>query len=133
MGQILPNSISSTKRARSYSGFDDLRGRIGRFSGSYDPKVPEFFLLATSDSYFVYNATDGEDGLRTAGETLEDVYNGLRDWRWADSSEDPWGFVEEEEWLDPTQYFPHYYRKDNGNFGVVGWGPEAHKEYPGKP
>jgi hypothetical protein len=103
------------------------------FPERHDPKVPEFFLLATSDSYFVYNAIDGEDGLRTAGETLENVYDGLRDWRWADSSEDPWAFVEEEEWLDPTQYFPHYYRKDNGNFGIAGWGSEAHKEYPGKP
>ena len=67
------------------------------FPDGYSIKVPEFFLLATSDSYFIYNARDGEDGLRPAGATLEDVYNGIKDWRWADSSEDPWDFVEEEE------------------------------------
>ena len=102
------------------------------FPDGYNFRMPQFFLLATSDSYFVYDATDGEDGLRTAGQTLEDVYNGLKDWRWADSSEEPWGFVEEEEWLDPGRYFPYYYRKGNGNFGVGGWGPESYKEYPGK-
>ena len=103
------------------------------FPDGYHFKGPQFFLLATTDSYFVYDATDGEDGLRTAGETLEDVYNGMKDCRWADSSEDPWGFVEEEEYLSPTEYFPHYYRKENGNFGAWGWGLEwRDKEYPGK-
>lgn len=56
----------------------------------------------------------------------------MKDWRWADSSEDLWGCVEEEEWLDPIRYFPHYYRKENGNLGVGGRGQESHKEYPGK-
>jgi hypothetical protein len=51
------------------------------FPDGYDFSVPEFFLVATSDSYFVYDATDGEDDLRTAGETLEYVYNGLKDSR----------------------------------------------------
>ena len=101
------------------------------FPEEYTFKMPRFFLLATSDSFFVYDAMEGEDALRTAGDNLEDVYNGLKDCRWADSSEDPWGFVEEEEWLSPTDYFPHYCRKENGNFGVWGW--ETDKEYPGKP
>ena len=100
------------------------------FPEEYDFDMPQFFLLATSDSFFVYDAMEGEDALRTAGDSLEDVYNGLKDCRWADSSEEPWGFVEEEELLSPTNYFPHYYRKDNGNFGILGW--ETDKEYPGK-
>ena len=66
------------------------------FPEEYTFKVPRFFLLATSDSFFVYDATEGEDALRTAGDNLEDVYNGLKDCRWADSSEDPWGFVEDQ-------------------------------------
>ena len=101
------------------------------FPEEYDFDMPRFFLLATSDSFFVYDAMEGEDALRTAGESLEDVYNGLKDWRWADSSENPWGFVIAEEWLSPTDYFPHYCRKENGNFGLWGW--ETDKEYPGKP
>ena len=93
---------------------------------------PEFFLLATSDSYFIYNATDGEDGLRPAGNTLEDVYNGMRDWKYADSSEDPWDFVEEEGCLNQLEYFPHYDRLENGNFGMAVWGRRYLKEYPGR-
>ena len=106
---------------------------LAEFPDGYHIEAPQFFLLATADSYFVYDATDGEDALRTAGETLEDVYNGMKDCRWADSSDDPWGFVEEEEYLSPTQYFPTYYRKENGNFGAWGWGEEwRDKDYPGK-
>ena len=37
-----------------------------------------FFLLATSNSYFVFNATDGMVGLCPADATLEDVYNGMK-------------------------------------------------------
>jgi hypothetical protein len=103
------------------------------FPDGYAFKEPRFFLLATADSYFFFDATDGEDGLRIAGETLEEVYTGLRECRWADSSEDPWDFVEEEEYIPPTESFPTYYRKENGNFGVWGWGPESRLlEYPGK-
>ena len=102
------------------------------FPDGYIIEGPEFFLLTTSDSYFVYNARDGEDGLRPAGTTLEDVYNGMKNWRWADSSDDPWDFVEEEEWLSPMHYFPHYFRKENGNFGMAVWGRQCLKEYPGR-
>ena len=106
---------------------------LAYFPDGYNFRPPRFFLLATNDSFFIYDATDGEDGLRIAGETLEDVYNGMKDWRWADSSEDPWDFVEEEQYVSPTEPFPHYYRKENGSFGIRGWGPEARpEEYPGK-
>jgi hypothetical protein len=59
---------------------------LANFPDEYDFRPPWFFLLATHDAYFIYDATDGEDGLRVAGETLEDVYNGMKYWRWADSS-----------------------------------------------
>ena len=100
------------------------------FSDGYSLGVPDFFLLATSDSYFVYNARDGDDGLRPAGTTLKDVYNGMKDWRWADSSDDPWDFVKEKEYIGPTEHFPHYFRKENGNFEMALWGRECLKEYP---
>ena len=102
---------------------------LAHFPDEYDFRSPEFFLLATNDSFFVYDATDGQQELRIAGETLEDVYNGMKDWRWAESSEDPWDFVEEEEYLSPTEPFPCYYRKENGNFGIC-WG--SNEEFPGK-
>jgi len=68
---------------------------------------PRFILLATATSDFVYDTTDGEDGLRISGDTLEEVYNGLKDWRWADSSEDPWDFVTKEKYVghDFRQYY----------------------------
>ena len=100
------------------------------FPDEYHFQAPQFILLATPNTFFVYDTTDGEDGLRVAGKTLEDVYNGLKDWRWADSSEDPWDLVEEEEYVDPA--FPCYYRKANGNFGAWGWGEFTRREYPGK-
>ena len=80
---------------------------------------PEFFLLATSDSFFVYNATDGDEGLRPAGTTLEDVYNGMKALKWADSSEDLWDTMDRLGYLDLDKYFPYYDILENGNFGMA--------------
>ena len=79
------------------------------FPDDYNFMEPRFFLLATSDRYFIWDASDwGQDGLFVAGDTLEDVYNGLKDWRWAESSEDMWDMVEDGgEYLDPVFYFRH--------------------------
>ena len=62
----------------------------------------------------------------TSLDNLKDLYNGLKDCRWADSSEDRWDFLKEVEWLSPT----HYHCKENGTFGTKGW--ETDKEYLGK-
>ena len=43
------------------------------FPDAYAFKPPQFFLLATTDFYFFFDTTDGEDGLRITGETLEEV------------------------------------------------------------
>jgi hypothetical protein len=93
-------------------------------------REPWFFLLATSDRYFIWDAIDwGQSELFFAGNTLEDVYTGLKDWRWAESSEDMWDKVKDVgEYLDPDDYFLTYKRKQNGNFGVRG----STEEYPGK-
>ena len=109
------------------------REELSQFPIGFLFKSPRFFLLATFDCYYIYDATDGEDELRIAGKTLEEVYTGLRDWRWAEVSEDPWDFVDEEEYVHPNSYFPIYYTKDNGNFGMYG-GPvhERNLEIPRK-
>jgi len=100
------------------------------FPEDHNFREPRFFLLATFDQYFIWDASDwGQDGLFLAGDTLEDVYDGLKNWRWAESSEDMWPMVEDGgEYLDPGSYFITYKRKRNGNFGIVG----STEEYPGK-
>ena len=105
---------------------------LAQFPDGFSFPAPHFFLLTTSDCYYIYNATDGENELCIAGNTLEEVYIGLKEWKWAEISEDPWEFVEEEVCISPTPIFPTYYRKRNGNFGM--WaGPGSDKiEIPGK-
>ena len=34
--------------------------------------------------------------------------------------------------LIPLLYFPHYHRLENGNFGMIVFGQQDPKEYPGK-
>ena len=48
------------------------------FPDGYHFEYPRFFLLATSNCFYFFDATDGEDGLRIAGETLKEVYEGVR-------------------------------------------------------
>jgi hypothetical protein len=100
------------------------------FPDNYNFKEPRFFLLATSDRYFIWDASDwSEDELFDTGNTLEDVYNGLKDWRWARSYGNMWDVVEDgEEYLDSAYYFVTYKRNENGNFGIYG----STEEYPGK-
>ena len=130
MLQLLPSSIFSNERTGSDFGFDDLSRKLAGLPDGHPFLPPHFILLATPTSYFVYDATDGQDGLRIAGDNLEEVYNGLGDWRWADSSEDPWDFVKQEKYVPPD--FPQYYRQENGNFGAWGWSEYSREEYPGK-
>jgi hypothetical protein len=50
------------------------------FPDDYDFRKPRFFLLAISDQYFIWDAIDwGQCELFFAGDTLEDVYAGLKD------------------------------------------------------
>jgi hypothetical protein len=99
------------------------------FPEGHAPLDPRFFLLATPESYYVYDLRDGMDALFEAGNTLEEVYNGMKVWRWADTcDEEMWDIVDEEEWIEVFDYFPFYYRKVNGNFEKSG----SQEEYPGK-
>ena len=87
------------------------------FPDGFRFQTPQFFLLVRSDCYYIFDATDGQDCLRIAGKTLREVYTGLRGWRWADSSEDPWCSVGEIEWLESWNYFSTYSYKSTGNLG----------------
>ena len=100
------------------------------FPDDHDFREPRFFLLATSDQYFIWDAIDwGQNELFFAGDTLEDVYAGLKDWRWAETSTDMWDKVEDVgDYLDLDFYFFTYKRNKNGNFGIYG----STEEYPGK-
>ena len=97
------------------------------FPEGHEPRDPRFFLLATSESYYVYDLTDGMDALFVAGNTLEEIYNGMKEWRWAETCDDMWDIVDEEEWIEAFSYFPFYRRKANGNFEKSG----SQEEYPG--
>jgi hypothetical protein len=78
------------------------------------PIRPQFFLLANEDSYFVYDATDGEETLFHAGRTLEEVYTGMRDWRWAEVSDNMWEVVRDQKYVLSSSYFPVYFREEDG-------------------
>jgi hypothetical protein len=101
------------------------------FPDDYPFPEPRFFLLATSDRYFIYDASDwADDRLFFAGETLKEVYNGLKDWRWAYSYGNGWDVVEEEgdKNLNPDCFFVTYTHKNGGTFGILG----DQEEIPGK-
>ena len=73
------------------------------FPDDYRFEQPRFILLATSDQYFIYDVHEmSQQQLFFAGNTLKDVYIGLKEWRWAESSEDMWEIVKDEgEYFDP--------------------------------
>lgn len=88
----------------------------------FEPSRPEFFLLATSDSYYVYNFEEmgGCYGLLCAGNSLEGVYTGMNEGKWAGWNDDDWEVEEAAHYSNPEKYFHSYYRKRNGLFGIVG-------------
>jgi len=78
------------------------------------PTIPQFFLLVNDDSYFVFNLADGEENLFRAGNTLEEVYTGMRDWRWTEMPDNMWQIVKANENIWPSSYFPFYFREQDG-------------------
>jgi hypothetical protein len=56
----------------------------------------EFFLFANSESYFILDNTEKFEILFRAGTTLKEVYIGMKDWRWAEISDNMWEIAEEE-------------------------------------
>ena len=52
---------------------------------------PSLFLLATTESYYVYDFDPDEgSGLYIAGKTLEEVYSGLKEYRYYTCQEGSW-------------------------------------------
>ena len=80
---------------------------LTHFPLGYSPIEPSLFLLATPESYYVFDL-DGL-GLYCAGQSLEEVYLGLRECRFNGDKEGDWS---PEKWcplhLDARFYFPEY-------------------------
>ena len=97
---------------------------------------PSLFLLATTESYYVYFFIPDEgSGLFKAGNTLEEVYVGVKEYRHFRYQEGCWEELENNPALkysyDERAYFPVYYRKnrwtcDDGEFCLE----EELKEFP---
>lgn len=80
---------------------------LTRLPVGYCPIEPSFFLLATSEAYYIFDLEGS--GLYCAGKDLEDVYLGLRECRFNGDKEGDWT---PEKWstesLDVRHYFPIY-------------------------
>jgi hypothetical protein len=78
--------------------------------------APSLFLLATRESYYVYEFDPDEgSGLFIAGKTLEEVYSGLKECRYYRCQDGSWEQIESSLVLkdyDERLYFPVYYRRD---------------------
>jgi hypothetical protein len=96
---------------------------------------PSLFLLATTESYYIYEFIPDEgSGLFNAGKTLEEVYSGLKEYRYYRYQEGSWEEIESSPvpniYNEPA-YFPVYLRRDrltrdDGEFYLV----EDLKEFP---
>jgi hypothetical protein len=86
---------------------------VERLPDGLNPVRPQFFLLANSDSYFIYDNTDTVEALFRAGNTLEEVYMGMRDWRWAEVSDNMWEVVIGYN-IPSSEYIPIYNLTEEG-------------------
>lgn len=90
---------------------------LTRFPSGCTPREPSFFLLADSESFYLF-ILEGR-GLYNAGKSLEQVYIGLRDYKYNSTREGGWT---PEDWseldLDERDFFPVYgcIRNSNGGF-----------------
>ena len=90
---------------------------LGKLPDGLEPPRPDFFLLATAESYYVYDFTDGGCGLFRAGNTLEEVYIGMKEYKYLGWDDEPWEIEQSVGGLCDEDYLPNYYRKENGDFG----------------
>jgi hypothetical protein len=80
MGQILSCSIPQLEGLALILDSMTYREELIDFADDYSFPERWFFLFATADRYFIYDESDwADDQLYIAGETLEEVYNGLKD------------------------------------------------------
>lgn len=94
-----------------------------------DGRIPpraNFFLLATPESYYVYDCSstpaDAGYGLNRVGKTLKDVYIGMKEWKYCGNLgwNDPWEVEDEKVELDYREYFPIYDCDKDGMYRKYG-------------
>jgi hypothetical protein len=96
---------------------------------SFDPREPWLILLATVDSFYVY---DFENRcMCQAGVSLKEVYTGLKETRYRGDKEGDWD--EEPRALDinPADYFPVYIRDREGTLVLQNSLKEFNREIDG--
>jgi hypothetical protein len=92
---------------------------LKQFPVGFTPIEPSFFLLATLEYFYLFDL-DGL-GFYRAGRSLEEVYQGIKECRFAGGKEGDW---KPEEWcdldLDDRDYFPVYghVRNIDGSFNL---------------
>lgn len=81
------------------------------------PSRAGFFLLATPELYYVFDCQETlagpGRGLNCAGQTLKEVYLGIKEYRYMDV-EDPWEIEEAKFYASHFNYFPKYHRNTDG-------------------
>lgn len=77
---------------------------IAQYPLGHPPLPPWLFLLSTATKFYVFNFQDG--CMMDAGDTLQEVLDGLREERW--HGEMSWKEVPEQVEEDPGDYFPVY-------------------------
>jgi hypothetical protein len=81
------------------------------FHPNFRPSEPSFFLLATPRRFYVFSLYDVD--LYCAGESLEDVYEGIKEVRYNGSDEDDWVPVRWKK-IGYEDFFPVYWLGSEG-------------------
>jgi hypothetical protein len=79
---------------------------------SFEPPEPWLFLLATANSFYVYDFENRS--MCPAGMSLEEVYTGLKDARYRGDKEGDWDEEPRSLDINPADYFPVYIRSREG-------------------
>jgi hypothetical protein len=79
---------------------------------SFQPPEPWLFLLATANSFYVYDFENRS--MCPAGMSLEEVYTGLKEARYRGDKEGDWDEGPRSFDINPADYFPVYIRSREG-------------------
>ena len=91
---------------------------IAKYPAGGDPPAPWLFLLATADSFYVYDFENR--WLGCAGNSLDDVLSGLKTERYLSWEERHWKSEKCcNDDLDPGNYFPVYTLTQKGNYELL--------------
>jgi hypothetical protein len=87
---------------------------LAAYPDGLDPSVPSLFLLATPDSFYVYDFENRRMCL--AGTSTKEVYDGLKEKRYQGDKEGDWNEEPCSLDIDPAPYFPVYNRSREDGF-----------------